>query len=85
VILRGHPLPCHDYQLDAVDCLISRISGVANAFAKPMDIDEPVRLLFTSAVLKPTMQVPTLCRTLGQTALADPPSRSSLAKCCDVL
>jgi CPA2 family monovalent cation:H+ antiporter-2 len=49
----------------SVDYLLSRISGVANAFSKAIEIDEPFRTLFTSAGLKQTMHVPTLCRTLG--------------------
>lgn len=65
MILRDNPLPCHGQKLDAVDYLLSRISGVANAFSKPMEIDEPFRTLFTSAGRKQTMHVPTLCRTLG--------------------
>ena len=50
---------------DAVGYLTSRNSGAANAFLKPMEIDEPFRTLFTSAGLKHTMHVPALCRTLG--------------------
>jgi hypothetical protein len=83
VILRDNLLLCHGYSLDVVDYLISRISGVANAFSKPMKMDKSFRTLFTSAGRKQTMRVPALCRTLGYTTPADPPSRSSPAKCCE--